>query len=45
MEALAACLFLLNGLILIQIGILGEYIGRIYDENKSRAGRCGKKAW
>lgn len=31
-----ACLFLLNGLILIILGILGEYLGRIYDEAKNR---------
>ena len=26
----------LNGLIMISIGILGEYVGRIYDEVKNR---------
>jgi len=35
-SALIACLMLLNGVILIFIGILGEYIGRIYDETKNR---------
>lgn len=33
---LIACLLLLNGLILILLGILGEYVGRIYDETKNR---------
>lgn len=33
---LMACLFLLNGLILILLGILGEYVGRVYDETKNR---------
>lgn len=32
---LVACL-LMNGLILIVLGIIGEYIGRIYDESKRR---------
>ena len=35
-SALIACLMLLNGMILISFGILGEYIGRIYDETKNR---------
>jgi len=33
---LIACLMLLNGVTLIVLGILGEYIGRIYDETKNR---------
>ena len=35
-SALIASLMLLNGLILIFFGILGEYIGRIFDETKNR---------
>lgn len=31
-----ACLLLLNGVILIILGILGEYVGRIYDETKNQ---------
>lgn len=31
----AASLLLLNGVILIILGILGEYVGRIYDETKN----------
>jgi len=34
--SLMACLLLMNGLILIILGILGEYVGRIYDETKNR---------
>jgi len=34
--SLIACLLLLNGVILILLGILGEYVGRIYDETKNR---------
>ncbi|GIM46356.1 hypothetical protein DNHGIG_19050 [Collibacillus ludicampi] len=34
--SLIACLLLLNGVILIILGILGEYVGRIYDETKNR---------
>lgn len=34
--ALVACVMLFNGLILINQGILGEYVGRIYDETKER---------
>lgn len=33
---LMACLALLNGVTLIILGIIGEYIGRIYDETKNR---------
>ncbi len=33
---LAAGIFFLSGTILMGIGILGEYIGRIYDETKAR---------
>ncbi|HWP97773.1 MAG TPA: glycosyltransferase family 2 protein [Syntrophomonadaceae bacterium] len=35
-SALVASLFLLNGLILIFLGVMGEYIGRIFDETKNR---------
>ncbi|PKM76652.1 MAG: glycosyltransferase [Firmicutes bacterium HGW-Firmicutes-15] len=35
-SSLIACLMLLNGVILILFGIIGEYIGRIYDETKDR---------
>jgi dolichol-phosphate mannosyltransferase len=35
-SSLIACLMLLNGVILILVGILGEYVGRIYDETKNR---------
>ncbi len=35
-ESLIACLLLLNGVILIILGVLGEYVGRIYDETKNR---------
>jgi dolichol-phosphate mannosyltransferase len=34
--SIIACLLLLNGVILIILGIIGEYIGRIYDETKNR---------
>jgi len=33
---LIACLMFLNGVMLVFFGILGEYIGRIYDESKNR---------
>jgi len=35
-SSLIACLLLLNGVTLIILGILGEYVGRIYDETKNR---------
>lgn len=35
-DALTACLMMINGVILIILGIIGEYIGRIYDESKNR---------
>ncbi len=35
-SSLIACLLLLNGVILIILGVLGEYVGRIYDETKNR---------
>jgi polyisoprenyl-phosphate glycosyltransferase len=35
-SALIASLMLLNGVVLIFLGVLGEYIGRIYDEAKNR---------
>ncbi|MCP8970603.1 glycosyltransferase family 2 protein [Ectobacillus ponti] len=34
--SLIACVLLLNGVILILLGVIGEYIGRIYDETKDR---------
>lgn len=34
--SLIACVLMLNGVILILLGILGEYVGRIYDETKNR---------
>lgn len=34
--SLIACVLLLNGVVLIILGILGEYVGRIYDETKNR---------
>lgn len=34
--SLIACLLLLNGFILIILGMLGEYVGRILDETKNR---------
>ncbi|MGA9172748.1 MAG: glycosyltransferase, partial [Thermoactinomyces sp.] len=34
--SLIACVLLLNGVTLIILGILGEYVGRIYDETKNR---------
>jgi polyisoprenyl-phosphate glycosyltransferase len=34
--SLIACVLLLNGVILILLGILGEYVSRIYDETKNR---------
>lgn len=34
--SLIACMLLLNGVILIILGIMGEYLGRIYEEMKQR---------
>ncbi len=34
--SLIACSLLLNGVILILLGVLGEYVGRIYEETKNR---------
>lgn len=31
-----ACLIILNGLVLLALGIIGEYIGRIFDEVRNR---------
>jgi glycosyltransferase involved in cell wall biosynthesis len=33
---LFACLLLLNGVTLLLLGVLGEYVGRLYDEAKGR---------
>jgi polyisoprenyl-phosphate glycosyltransferase len=35
-SSVMACVLLLNGVVLIILGILGEYVGRIYDETKNR---------
>ncbi|MCG9968238.1 glycosyltransferase family 2 protein [Pelotomaculum terephthalicicum JT] len=35
-SSLIACLLLTDGVILIVLGILGEYVGRIYDETRNR---------
>jgi polyisoprenyl-phosphate glycosyltransferase len=32
----AAAIFLMGGLLLLSVGVLGEYIGRVYDEVRSR---------
>ncbi len=32
----AACVFLVGGLLLMSVGILGEYVGRVYDEVRDR---------
>jgi polyisoprenyl-phosphate glycosyltransferase len=32
----ASAIFLVGGLLLLSVGILGEYIGRIYDEVRNR---------
>jgi dolichol-phosphate mannosyltransferase len=34
--SLAAITLFFNGVVLIMLGVLGEYIGRIYDETKAR---------
>ena len=34
--SLIACILLLNGVILLMLGIIGEYIGRIFEESKNR---------
>ncbi|WP_028777234.1 glycosyltransferase family 2 protein [Shimazuella kribbensis] len=34
--SLIACVLLLNGMTLMLLGVLGEYVGRIYDETKNR---------
>jgi len=33
---IAASVFFMGGLLLLSIGILGEYIGRVYDEVRNR---------
>jgi len=33
---LAAAIFLVGGLLLLSVGLLGEYLGRVYDEVRSR---------
>jgi polyisoprenyl-phosphate glycosyltransferase len=33
---LAAAIFLLGGFLLLSVGVLGEYLGRVYDEVRSR---------
>ena len=33
---LGAAIFLMGGLLLLSMGVLGEYIGRVYDEVRSR---------
>jgi dolichol-phosphate mannosyltransferase len=35
-NALIACIMLLNGIMLLVLGIMGEYIGRIFEESKNR---------
>jgi dolichol-phosphate mannosyltransferase len=32
----AAAVFLVGGLLLLSVGVLGEYLGRVYDEVRSR---------
>ncbi|MNI90385.1 putative glycosyltransferase CsbB [compost metagenome] len=34
--SIVSIMLMFNGFILIMLGILGEYVGRIYDETKSR---------
>ena len=33
---MVSIMLIFNGFILIMLGILGEYVGRIYDETKAR---------
>jgi dolichol-phosphate mannosyltransferase len=32
----AAAVFLMGGFLLLSVGVLGEYLGRVYDEVRSR---------
>ena len=34
--SIALLLFLVSGIQMISIGVIGEYVGRIYDETKNR---------
>ena len=33
---MAAAIFLVGALVLLSLGVLGEYLGRVYDEVRSR---------
>jgi hypothetical protein len=33
---IAAAVFFVGGLLLLSLGVLGEYVGRVYDEVRSR---------